>query len=51
MNKQKLYDKTLSKKNFCLMKCSSENLINLAYLWNTKIHVGFFRFHFVLLFH
>ena len=38
-------------RGLCLMKCSSEMLQNLPYLWNTKTHVDFFFvFHFVLLF-
>ena len=32
------------------MKCSSETLQNLPYFWNTKTHVDFFIFHFMLLY-
>ena len=34
----------------CLMKCSSGTLQNLPYFWNTKSHVVFLVFHFMLLF-
>ena len=37
-------------RGLCLMKCSSEMLQNLPYFWNTKTHVVFFIFHFVLLY-
>ena len=37
-------------RGLCLMKCSSETLQNLPYFWNTKTHVVFFLFHFVLLY-
>ena len=35
-------------RGLCLMKCSSQMLPNLPYFWNTKTHVVFFVFHFVL---
>ena len=35
-------------RGLCSTKCSRETLQNLPYFWNTKTHIVFFVFHFVL---
>ena len=36
------HDHSSEIRGLCLMKCSSETLQNLTYIWNTKTHVVFF---------
>ena len=37
-------------RGLCSMKSSRKMLLNLPYFWNTKTHIVFFIFHFVLLY-